>query len=728
MKTPYEGFMDVALFDEPYPYVAYRTANFVYEEGLVGGRWVALYYNASGYIGGSNEIVRPYHMKPNAIPSPEAYDIVLDGQSINFDLEWEETKIERTEEKITAHIILRHAGRNARVQIVTVLDGTCALQRTVGIENLSDKPAAVSAFAPLSGGVLMTGYKEGFSPMRPNLNETVWQIGYFAGTNEQGTEGDFRWRDLQTERLSIVGRYRGKRYRHPMAIARNLKTGQYLMVQLGWSGGYRFDFEYDSSWRTTLPPLSMWIGLDSPAPMRVLEPGETWMGPDVHFGMVFGGLDAIVNGMHHHLRKFMLPKLPDKRERVVLGMGGEYCMDVPHTKAGIDYAAAIGAELFFLDAGWYVKPGVEVKGEWSEWNQTVGKWEFHPDRYPNGIKEIRDYCHERNILFGVWMEPERIGNMCDIYEAHKDWLLVNPDRKINECGMLNLCIPECAQWVEDQITRLIVENELDFFRLDYNVSPPHYIGVSDRNGYAENTFVRITQTVYGIFERLRRRFPNVIFENCASGGGRTDVGMMKYFYHTWVSDFQQQPNGFRITNGMTMALPPECINRMIGGQHSYVSGEFTTCMRAILFTQMSICHIMTDEVDHYQTNPRHLEEIRHFVGLYKDFVRPMLPTCEIYHHTPEIPGKVASGWGILELAAEDGRKGMLGAFRLADPCENDQTVYLRGIDKSCRYKVTSDNNRRSYVMEGWQMADEGIHIHLDAALTSELLTYEAVEE
>ncbi len=728
MKLQAEGFMDVAVFDVPYPYLCYRTANFVYEEGLVDGQWVSLYYNAAGYIAGSNEITRPFHMNQLDVPVPEAFDIVLDGQSINFDLVWEDTKIERSEEKITAHVILYHKKRNARIHIVTVLDGTCVLERTVGVENLSDKPAAISVFAPLTGGVMISGYKRGFNAMGAKLGDDVWKLGYFAGSTDQITEGDFRWCDINTERLVFNGKYRGKRFRHPMAVLQNKKSGQCMMIQLGWSGGYRFEFEYDQSWQTLqMGALSIWVGLESQAPMRVLEPGELWMGPEVHFGMVFGGLDTMINGMHRHIRKVMFPKLPERRELVTAGMGAEYCMDVAHTKAFIDYAEMIGAEMVFLDAGWYVRPGVEVNAEWDVWNQTVGEWQFHQERYPNGIGEIRDYCHERNMLFGLWMEPERIGNMCKLYEEHRDWLLINPNGKENSKGKLNLAIPECAEWVENEIIRIIEEAKLDFFRLDYNCPWPTYIGVMEKDGYNESTFVRMNQVLYGIFERLRKRFPDVIFENCASGGGRTDLGLMKYFYHTWVADFQQLPNAFKITNGMTMALPPECINRMVGGQHSYVSGDFTDAMRSILFTQMSVCHILSDEVDNYKTNPKHVEEIRHFVDLYKNFVRPMFPNCEIYHHTPEISGYPATGYGILELASEDGKKGMLGVFRLADPAEDERVIYLRGIDKSRKYKVTSDNSRCSYIMEGWQMVDEGIHVHLNAPITSELLTYEAID-
>lgn len=726
MKPQAEGFMDVAIFEKPYPYLCYRTADFVYEEGLIDGQWVSLYYNAAGYIAGSNRLFKPHHMTQLDIPVPESFDIVLDGQSINFDLVWEDTQIERSEEKITVRVILYHKKRNAKIHIVTVIDGTSALERTIGVENLSDKPAAISTFAPLTGGVLVSGYMRGFNPMGQDLKDDVWQLGYFAGATDQGTEGDFSWRDLGTERIAVVGKYRGKRFRHPMAVLQNKKSGQCMMVQFGWSGGFRFEFEYDRSWQTLqLGALSMWIGLDSPAPMRVIEPGELWMGPEVHFGMVFGGLDAMVNGMNHHIRKVMYSKLPDKRELVSVGLGISYCMDLPHTMACIDYASEIGAEVFFIDAGWSADPNIDIS---SEWSRIIGDWHYHPERYPNGLEEVREYCHSKNLLFGLWMEPERIGTMCKLYEEHRDWLLINPNGKENSKGKLNLAIPECAQWVESEIVRVIEDYKLDFFRLDYNCTWPSYVGVMDVNGYNESTFVRMNQALYGIFERLRKRFPNVIFENCASGGGRTDVGFMKYFYHGWVSDFQHQPNAFKITNGMTLALPPECITRVVGMQKSYLYGNIQMVMRAIMFSQMVITHLIHDEVDSYKTNPNHLSEIRHYINIYKDFVRPMLPNCEIYHHTPEISGYPATGYGILEMASEDGKKGMLGVFRLADPAEDECVIHLRGIDKSFKYKVTSDNGRASYIMEGWQMVDEGIKVYLNSPLTSELLTYEAVEQ
>jgi len=73
-----------------------------------------------------------------------------------------------------------------------------------------------------------------------------------------------------------------------------------------------------------------------------------------------------------------------------------------------------------------------------------------------------------------------------------------------------------------------------------------------RHGYVENGYWRYYEALYAIYDRLRARFPDVVFENCAGGGGRTDIGLVRRFSHTWVTDWQIAPRSFSITNGMLM--------------------------------------------------------------------------------------------------------------------------------------------------------------------------------
>ena len=232
-----------------------------------------------------------------------------------------------------------------------------------------------------------------------------------------------------------------------------------------------------------------------------------------------------------------------------------------------------------------------------------------------------------------------------------------------------------------------------------------------------------TTRYYGIYDRLRARFPNVIFENCAGGGGRTDIGMVRRFGHTDVTDWQIAPRSFSITNGMTMALPPEYVDRLLGGQTGQSTAEFDFQARQLLFMQPKFGFLYPIGS---QPNPIFMKRTKHWIELYKNFVRPYIDTSRIYHHTPEISGLDPHGWGVIELVSEDRTKGICGLFQLSAPTQPEYELRLRGLDVSRRYRVTFDNSGQTSVVDGFLLMEQGITVRLEGALTSELLVLEAV--
>jgi alpha-galactosidase len=277
--------------------------------------------------------------------------------------------------------------------------------------------------------------------------------------------------------------------------------------------------------------------------------------------------------------------------------------------------------------------------------------------------------------------------------------------------------------MEDQICRVIGDNELDFYRLDYNVGNlgPGLQGV--RDGFVENGYWRYYEALYAIYDRVRERFPNVILENCASGGGRTDIGFVKRFSHTWVTDWQIAPRSFSITNGMTMALPPEYVDRLIAGQDGHTTGDVDFQCRLLLFVRPSIAWMAPLG---WPTNPVHIARVRRMVDLYRSFVRPFQAEGRIYHHTPVFDGPEPRGWGVLELASRDRSKGVVGLFQLSSPRESEYLLRVRGLDVGRRYRVTWDNAEQTCEVDGFTLMKQGIHVRLEGALTSELLLFEAV--
>jgi alpha-galactosidase len=279
--------------------------------------------------------------------------------------------------------------------------------------------------------------------------------------------------------------------------------------------------------------------------------------------------------------------------------------------------------------------------------------------------------------------------------------------------------------MEHEIDRLITEHQLDFFRLDYNIGNVGPAGYHLHAGFAENIYWRYYEALYAIYERLRARHPDVIFENCASGGARSDPGMLRYFNHTWITDWQIAPRSFSITNGMTLALPPERVDRLLGmGQSGQRAATLDFQARLLLFVHPTFGWFHLKD---YRPNPLQLARVRHMIQIYKEFVRPFHATSRIYHHTPVLEGFDPHGWGVLELAARDRKRAIAGLFRLSDPADPEYLLRFRGLDRGRHYSVTFDNSGDRVLVDGLTLTTTGLPIRLDSALTSELLIVEAQE-
>ncbi len=703
------AFMDVVVRTEPEVTVSYRSGMSVFEEGLRDGRWVALSYSASGHLMAANNRPAPSFMDVSQFAQPQSFRLNVDGQDLQSHWAWVDTKVNRGEDRVTADTTLKHSVRPVIVRVRMELDGTAIMKRTIEVTNVGNSPAALASISPLSGGVQQISYGKN----RLDTAADLYRIGYMKASG-WGFEGNFHWQTLPDESLTIAGRYRRDRYRHPMFALESLLTGETLVAQLGWSGGYAFTFDLNREVHDTAV-LSMDIALDAPAPMRVLATSEVFESPAVHVGVVFGGLDPAIQEMHDHMRmSVFLPPTRGISGWVEAGIGPEFDMDRDSTLKSLDHAYTMGAEVYFIDAGWYLPPDRE-----EDWWKRCGDWRFNKERYPNGIEEIREAAHEKGMLFGMWMDADRIGPDSQVWKAHENWRAMNYTGKRTQTGLLNLADLDVLSWMESEIRFLLTEYKLDMFRLDYNIGAQDAVAYNERDQYLENTFSRYYEHVYGVYQRLRKDFPNVIFESCAGGGGRTDLGMTANFTHTWVTDWQIHPRAFSITNGMTMALPPEYVDRLIGGQNAYLTADIRTMIRNLIFARPTIgCF----RPNYAEPNPEQVEVVRHHVEIYKKFVRPMHRSSRMYHHTPEL-SRSLDGFGIIEMAKKDATQGMIGVFRLAEPKMDVCLVYPRGVSANVDYEITLDNSGATALISGVELINRGLRVRLDSALTSELILY-----
>ncbi len=386
----------------------------------------------------------------------------------------------------------------------------------------------------------------------------------------------------------------------------------------------------------------------------------------------------------------------------------------------IDTAEAVGAESCIIDAGWYCEAGREG----DDWWGRVGDWVADPGKHADGFAAIRERCREKGLKFGLWMECERMGRDTAVAKAHPEWYRTRRQNG-TDTTVIDMSNPDAAAWVKSQVERVIETYKVDLFRLDYNVDYTQYNCKTERGGFTESDCLRYYTAVYEMFAALRKKYPGVIFENCAGGGGRCDLGMTKHFTHTWVSDYQIPPRSIAITNGISMVLPPERIDRLVSGMNGHLRASLDFTVRSTLFGKPS-----TNTYNPLGSgmNAEELAFVKREFDLYKSFIRPYLTDGYIYHHTPELYEMHPKGRAILERSSADGTKGIIGVFNLADvrPGDDAAIVYPRGLDAGKTYEVTFDNSQTTATVGGFTLVNDGVRVRLAASLTSELIIYRAV--
>ena len=703
-------FIDAHKRECDTPHFCYRSGITVYEEGFDKTLFAARGWNGAGFPLNILEDF-PTYLSAENTPNAEVLAVEINGVSLRH--HWEYLSYEKKTEangSLLVTVTLKNLLAPIKVRLYTRLDGTAILTRWFEIDNESDAPMNLGRITVMGGAMDVT--KEWRRYVDEADKEKIYSVGFFEFTH-WGHEGAFRFHDIGAARMTVGGNYDRSRFRHPMFILRNNVLGTIWFGQLAYSGAYAFDFDVNLD-NAGNAYLSFCARIDGDSPSYVLAPHATYATPAMHLGMMNGELDDIVNEMHDHTRRSVFT-LPERSEAlgglIEGGMGPERVMDERACRHFIDTFAAVGAETFIIDAGWYCPAGEEAHG----WKKYLGDWELDPGKYPNGIDGIREYAHSKGLLFGMWAEIEAAGENSRLAKEHPEWFIRrdNGDPSL----LLDMAIPEACAFAESVVERMINEYKIDVFRLDRNAE------IHFTNRYGEREKCRYFENLYAMFRRLREKYPSVIFENCASGGGRTDLGMVANFTHTWVSDIQVAPRAMQITNGMTMVLPPERVDRLASGMSSHTTASLDLVVRHTLFGRPT-----TNDYNAVGTeaNPNQLAFVRHCYDIYKEIIRPFAPTGRIYHHTPELYDYETKGTMILERAARDRSAGVIGIFRLVGTNGDETTVRPRGIDLGATYAVTFDNTGAVVTLSGFEM-QRGLSVRIGQNLSSELIIYRKLD-
>ncbi len=338
---------------------------------------------------------------------------------------------------------------------------------------------------------------------------------------------------------------------NPFMILADKKTGEEK------GEAYGFNFVYSGSFLNEAEvshngSTRVLVGLGSDNFSYLLESGEEFTSPEAVMTYTDKGLGQISRNMHKFTRLHILPKDKFSKRPVVLNSWEAVHFDIDE-KLMIDFAKeakSCGMDMLVMDDGWFGKRLNDKAG--------LGDWTENPDKFPKGLKTFVDNVKAQGINFGIWIEPEMVNPDSDLYRAHPEWALATPGYQpmlSRKQLVLDMANPEVVEYLKESFAKVFDGVAVDYFKWDMNRNMSQVYSPAlppERQGETE---YRYMLGVYDLLAWFCEHFPNAMIETCSGGGGRYDLGMMKFGTQVWTSDNTIPDDRIYIQHGSSFGYP-----------------------------------------------------------------------------------------------------------------------------------------------------------------------------
>ncbi|SCW61621.1 alpha-galactosidase [Lachnospiraceae bacterium C10] len=289
----------------------------------------------------------------------------------------------------------------------------------------------------------------------------------------------------------------------------------------------------------------------------VVEAGESFQAPEAVMVYSDQGLEEMTKRMTHFVRDHIIRGEWQYKDRPILINSWEanyFNIDEKKLVALAKKGKQAGMELFVMDDGWF--------GTRDDDRQSLGDWYVNQKKLPNGLKGLADKIHDLDMMFGIWVEPEMVNVNSDLYREHRDWALEIPGMDHSEGRfqrILDLTNPQVVDYMIETMSKVFSSAPIDYVKWDMNrIFSDYYSSYlpKDRQGEVGHRYVL---GLYRMMRTLTEKFPHILFEGCASGGCRFDLGILSYFPQIWGSDDTDAVARVQIQQGYSYGYPMQCV-------------------------------------------------------------------------------------------------------------------------------------------------------------------------
>ncbi|MBQ9867972.1 MAG: alpha-galactosidase [Lachnospiraceae bacterium] len=448
---------------------------------------------------------------------------------------------------------------------------------------------------------------------------------------------------------------------------------------------------YEAAERSAYGKLRVLNGLQPDGFEWILDKGECFETPEAVLSVSDKGFGGLSRQFHRFIREHIVRgRWQHKNRPVLLNSWEASYFDITESRlvSLAKKAKAVGIELLVMDDGWF--------GKRDDDTSSLGDWYVNKKKLPHGVKGLADKITELGLKFGIWVEPEMVNEDSELYRSHPDWAFKIPDKE-HSTGrsqmFLDLSRIEVQDYIIDRLKELFSSAEISYVKWDMNRNFTDVYSAAlppERQGEAAHRYIL---GLYRIMQTLTKAFPAILFEGCASGGNRFDLGILSYFPQIWGSDDSDAIARTQIQEGYSYGYPQSTYTAHVSDVPNHQTlrrtppeTRFNVAASAVLGYECNLSDLSADD----------LEVIKDQVALYKKW-RSLLQYGEYYR----IKGfKDADDKDVLEnddgvdalwcIVSPDGKKAVCVVLQqLVRPNTQWLQIRLKGLDKNGIYRIRS---------------------------------------
>lgn len=478
-------------------------------------------------------------------------------------------------------------------------------------------------------------------------------------------------------------------------------SGSGVVLAIGWTGAWAAKFEAldggavraTAGMRKTSLVLRPGEEIRTPRILTLFYRGDRWRGQNLLRRFILA---------HHRPLKNGKPLIAP----ITYGNWGGTHADVHLSNIQDLIRERVPVDYYWIDAGWYGKPEPE---ELPTWATNVGDWRVKPCLHPEGFKKLSDVLRKDGRELMLWFEPERVHKDTPWHKEHPDWVLGIG----GEDFLMNLGNPEARAFVTDFISGRVAEYGLGCYRQDFNMDPAPYWqknDAPDRQGMSE---IRHIEGLYAFWDGLLARDPNLIIDNCASGGRRIDLETIGRATPFWRTDGPRDPIAHQChTYGLLAWVPFSATSQDVAGD----TYEFRS----------SMCSSLCINWEHSGDGPQS--------PFRKDFpwdwarktLKEYLSIRDNYYgdYYPLTPYSQARDvWMAYQLDRPEVGQGLVVALRRPDSSNESSRLVLHGLQPAATYTLTDLDSAKTVRLNGAELMSSGLPVAIAAQPGSALITY-----